>query len=123
MYTFLIVIHVLVSLLLVMIVLLQSGGKGAGMGAAFGGSSQTMFGGRGQTTPMHKITAAMAILFMALSVILAGMSSKQLSNLSDEPLPAGQEVGLTPEPGAEKDAAKADEKPAEEAPAKDDKSE
>ncbi|MBW2701126.1 MAG: preprotein translocase subunit SecG [Deltaproteobacteria bacterium] len=115
MYTFLIVIHVMVSLLLIMIVLLQSGGKGAGMGAAFGGGSQTMFGGRGQTTPMHKITAGMAILFMALSVILAGMSSKQGSSLSDEPLPPGQEVGLTPEPGAESDSpAKPTDGPAEE---------
>jgi len=44
MTTFLIIIHVIVSIALIMIILLQTG-KGADMGAAFGGgSSQTLFG-------------------------------------------------------------------------------
>ena len=80
MYTFLVVIHVLVSVMLIMVVLLQSG-KGAGMGAAFGGGSQTLFGARGQTTFMHKLTAGMAILFMTMSVVLATLSASSQSAL------------------------------------------
>jgi preprotein translocase subunit SecG len=117
MYTFLVVIHVLVSVMLIMVVLLQSG-KGAGMGAAFGGGSQTLFGARGQTTFMHKLTAGMAILFMILSVALATLSASGQSALEDEELPPpGQEAGMVPdekpkEEGATKEEAK--EEPAEE---------
>jgi preprotein translocase subunit SecG len=46
MYIFLIVIHVSVCFLMVGAILLQSG-KGAEIGASFGGSSQTVFGSRG----------------------------------------------------------------------------
>ncbi|MBW2669508.1 MAG: preprotein translocase subunit SecG, partial [Deltaproteobacteria bacterium] len=47
MTTFLIILHVIVSIALIMIILLQTG-KGADMGAAFGGgSSQTLFGSTG----------------------------------------------------------------------------
>ncbi len=46
MTTIIVVIHVIVSFALIMIVLLQHG-KGAGIGAAFGGSSQTVFGSTG----------------------------------------------------------------------------
>lgn len=111
MYTFLVVIHVLVSIMLIMVVLLQSG-KGAGMGAAFGGGSQTLFGARGQTTFMHKLTAGMAILFMALSVVLATLSASGQSALEgDEEIPPpGQEAGMVPDEQPEEEgAAKSDE--------------
>jgi preprotein translocase subunit SecG len=97
MYTFIVVVHVLVSVMLIMVVLLQSG-KGAGMGAAFGGGSQTLFGARGQTTFMHKLTAGMAILFMALSVVLATLSASGQSALEEEEIPPpGQEAGMVPD--------------------------
>jgi preprotein translocase subunit SecG len=97
MYTFIVVVHVLVALILIMVVLLQSG-KGAGMGAAFGGGSQTLFGARGQTTFMHKLTAGMAILFMTLSVVLATLSASNQSALEEEELPPpGQEAGMVPD--------------------------
>ena len=118
MYTFIVVIHVLVSVILIMVVLLQSG-KGAGMGAAFGGGSQTLFGARGQTTFMHKLTAGMAILFMTLSVVLATLSASSQSALEDEELPPpGQEAGMVPdkEEGAKEEGA-AKEEAAEEEPA------
>ena len=46
MYILVVVIHLLICFLLVGAVLLQAG-KGAEVGAAFGGSSQTLFGSRG----------------------------------------------------------------------------
>jgi len=60
MQTLLIIVHVLICLFMVVIVLLQHG-KGASMGAAFGGSSQTVFG---------------AIFFMITSLALAMISSR-----------------------------------------------
>jgi len=57
-----------------MIVLLQTG-KGADMGAAFGGgSSQTLFGSTGASTFLTKATTAAAIIFMLTSLVLAYMS-------------------------------------------------
>jgi preprotein translocase subunit SecG len=63
-------IHVFVCLALIIIVLLQAG-KGADMGAAFGGGgSQSLFGGGGATTFLSKVTTAIAILFMCTSLFL-----------------------------------------------------
>lgn len=57
-----------------MIVLLQTG-KGADMGAAFGGgSSQTLFGSTGASTFLTKATTAAAIIFMLTSLALAYIS-------------------------------------------------
>jgi len=53
-----------------MIVLVQKG-KGAGMGAAFGGSSQTVFGSGGATSFLHKLTTIAAIVFMLTSLALS----------------------------------------------------
>ncbi len=71
MTTILTIIHVLVSLFLIGIVLLQQG-KGADMGATFGGgSSQTVFGADGPVSLLSKVTTAAAIIFMITSLTLA----------------------------------------------------
>src|SRR5512135_2729566 len=67
MTTIIVIIHIIVSLALIMIVLLQHG-KGAGIGAAFGGSSQTVFGSTGAAPFLAKLTAVAAILFMVTSL-------------------------------------------------------
>ncbi|MCL2029627.1 MAG: preprotein translocase subunit SecG [Deltaproteobacteria bacterium] len=69
MNTIVVVIHVLAVVVLVLTVLLQAG-KGAGMGAAFGGSS-SVFGARGPATLIGKITCAAAVVFMCTSLYLA----------------------------------------------------
>jgi len=75
----LIVIHVVVCIALIMIVLLQTG-KGADMGAAFGGgSSQTLFGSTGASTFLSKATTVAAIVFMLTSLTLAYMSGDKVS--------------------------------------------
>jgi len=76
MHTIVIIIHVIVSLALVSIVLLQHG-KGAGIGAAFGGSSQTVFGSTGAAPFLAKLTAIVAILFMCTSLGLTFMGRQQ----------------------------------------------
>lgn len=63
-------IHMLLCCSLVGLVLLQQG-KGAGMGAAFGGAnSQTVFGAAGAGNVLTKITTSIAICFMITSIIL-----------------------------------------------------
>ncbi|MFA5699674.1 MAG: preprotein translocase subunit SecG [Desulfuromonas sp.] len=71
MTTVLLIIHVMVSISLVIIVLLQAG-KGAETGASFGGgASQTMFGASGGQTFLSKSTTLMAAIFMLTSLSLA----------------------------------------------------
>ncbi len=68
-------LHVIVCIALVFIVLLQKG-KGADMGAAFGGSSQTVFGSSGASSFLSRITTAAAVIFMLTSLSLAFMFGK-----------------------------------------------
>ncbi len=72
MYTFIIVVHVLVCFLLVVTVLLQQG-KGAEVGAVFG-SSEAIFGAAGPATLLSKITTGCAVLFMITSLALTYLS-------------------------------------------------
>lgn len=76
MYTLAVVIHVLVCFLMIASILLQSG-KGAEIGAAFGGSSQTVFGSRGPGTFLSKVTVAAAVIFMLTSLSLAILSKER----------------------------------------------
>lgn len=74
----LVIIHIIICVALIMIVLLQTG-KGADMGAAFGGgSSQTLFGSSGASTFLSKATTVVAIAFMLTSFGLALVSSKRI---------------------------------------------
>jgi len=75
METFITIIHVIVSLFLIMVVLLQAG-KGAGIGATFGGASQTVFGGRGAGNFLSRLTAVTAFVFVLTSITLAYESSR-----------------------------------------------
>ena len=70
-------IHILASVIMILVVLLQSG-KSADLAGAFGGGgSQTAFGPRGAATLLSKITTISAIVFMITSVTLAIMASKR----------------------------------------------
>ena len=68
------ILHVVIAIFLILTVLLQAG-KGAGIGAAFGGSSDTMMGVRGSTGLLGKLTATAAILFMVTSLLLSYLAS------------------------------------------------
>ncbi|HSF66964.1 MAG TPA: preprotein translocase subunit SecG [Nitrospiraceae bacterium] len=76
MYILLIVIHVMVCFLMVGAILLQSG-KGAEIGAAFGGSSQTVFGSRGPANFLSKFTVVVAAIFMLTSLGLAILAKER----------------------------------------------
>ena len=87
MTTLLIIIHVLVSLFLIAIVLLQHG-KGADIGATFGGSGQSVFGTEGPVPLLNKITTFSAIIFMGTSVTLAYISANESTSSIMKDLPA-----------------------------------
>lgn len=71
MYTAILVAHLVIAATLIGLVLIQHG-KGADAGAAFGsGASATVFGARGSTSFLSKITALFAAGFFATSMVLA----------------------------------------------------
>jgi len=72
--TFINIVHVFVCFVVIGVVLLQQG-KGGGMGAAFGGATTQVFGGRGAGNILTRMTAIAAATFMITSVSLAYMSS------------------------------------------------
>ncbi len=78
MITVVTIVHVIVSIGLILVVLLQTG-KGADMGAAFGGSSSTIFGSSGAGNFLTRLTTAMAIVFMITSLTLGYFSGKRSS--------------------------------------------
>jgi preprotein translocase subunit SecG len=113
MYTLITILHVTVCIALILVVLLQAG-KGANMGAVFGGSSQTIFGSSGPGTFLGKVTTSVAVFFMLTSLVLSYMAAQKGSNLmrstgrpvAERQLPAAPASGpVVPQiPGAQKSA-------------------
>jgi preprotein translocase subunit SecG len=77
---FLIVLHVLVCFILILVVLLQAG-RGANMGAVFGGASQTIFGSSGAGTFLSKMTTVVAIIFMLTTLSLSYFSTEKTASV------------------------------------------
>ena len=81
------IIHVLATVSLVVLVLLQQG-KGADLGTAFGsGASNTVFGSVGSASFLTKLTAGLAMVFFVTSLTLAYMANQQMSSSSDFDIP------------------------------------
>ena len=109
MHTLIIVVHIVVSVAMILIILLQTG-KGSDIGAVFGGgSSQTLFGSTGPTSFLSKLTAGAAVLFMVTSLFLAYFSGTGSSRsimrdappassapAPQAPAPQGQAAPLAP---------------------------
>ena len=118
-------IHVFACLFLIVVVLLQTG-KGADMGAVFGGGSQTLFGSGGAGNFLTKLTAGTAIAFMVTSLILTYGASRnpssgllrRLPSSAAEPAPAtAPEAGGEPSPPPPAAEAPVETPPAEAPPA------
>lgn len=105
MYTLFVILHLIVCLFLIFIILIQSS-KGAEMGAAFGGSSQTLFGSRGAATFLSKLTTAAAVLFMITSLSLAFITVKRGSVMTSVPAQKSAESPINAAPDAEQPAAR-----------------
>ncbi len=108
MTAFLITVHILVSIALIIIVLLQ-GGKGAEIGASFGsGGSQTVFGATGGKSFLSKMTTGAAVVFMLTSLALTYFYSQPSTVMpstvsqtqqGSTPVPAPGQTTATPVPG------------------------
>lgn len=114
MHTLIVILHVVVSLAMILVILLQTG-KGSDIGAVFGGgSSQTLFGSTGPTSFLSKLTAGAAVLFMVTSLVLAYFSGtgspksimKGAPPVSTSPAPAAPAPAAPPAPGPVAPAAK-----------------
>ena len=96
-YYFILALHLTVCLILIAVVLLQSG-KGADLAGAFGGGgSQTAFGARGAGTFLSKLTTACAILFMITSLSLAVLYNQKTSGSVMEGVPVSQKPAAVPQ--------------------------
>jgi preprotein translocase subunit SecG len=121
---------VLNCLVLIIVVLLQSG-KAADLAGAFGGAgSQTAFGPRGAATILSQATTWCAVMFMvcALAMVVkvdrglgtVGGSSvlEKVSKPAPKPTPAPTPAPVTPAPAAPQSSAPAQSQPAPAAPTK-----
>ncbi len=73
------IIHILACVTLVLVVLLQAG-KGADMGAVFGGASSTIFGSSGAGNFLTRLTTGAAVVFMITSLTLTYGSTRQATS-------------------------------------------
>ena len=111
MVTLLVIIHVLICIGLIIAILLQSG-KGADLGAAFGGSSQTLFGSAGAVPFLNKLTTGVAIAFMITSLSLAFIASRgprssvmegKAKTQQEKPIETGEQTSIPADAGTEKE--------------------
>jgi preprotein translocase subunit SecG len=87
-------VHVLISITIIALVLLQRG-KGAEAGAAFGaGASGTVFGAKGSANFLTRMTAVLAAMFFMSSLGLAYLGGNRpvVDSLMEDGAPAGVEV-------------------------------
>lgn len=81
-------VHVVACFFLIIVVLLQTG-KGADIGAVFGGSSQTVFGSGGAANLLTRLTTWTAVIFMITSLFLTWFSTRALTvSVADDAVPA-----------------------------------
>jgi preprotein translocase subunit SecG len=91
------IVHVIVSVGLILVVLLQTG-KGAEVGAVFGGSSSTIFGSSGAGNFLTRLTTGMAIVFMITSLMLGYFAGRKPSaTIFDNRTPAPPTAPMQPQ--------------------------
>lgn len=86
------IIHVVISLVLVVVVLMQHG-KQQGLSGAIAGGAETFFGknkGRTIDAMLKKFTAVLAVLFVASSIALTVISVNQNKSTATEAQPTEQ---------------------------------
>jgi len=92
MYALVVVFHIVASLVLILVVLLQSG-KAGDLAATFGSTgSQTAFGARGAATVLTKATTVCAVIFMVTSLTLTIMFTKDSSGTVLEGMSLPEEI-------------------------------
>ncbi len=86
MYTLVLILHIIVSLILIAVILFQAG-KGGGLADTFGGGggggSQTTIFGHKASDFLTKATEVSAVLFLCTSLSLAFLSSKRKKSIME----------------------------------------
>tara|TARA_Y100000746_G_scaffold76008_1_gene63995 strand:- start:161 stop:469 length:309 start_codon:yes stop_codon:yes gene_type:complete len=98
----LIFFYIIISVVLILLILLQQG-KGSDIGSAFGGgSSNTMFGSSSSSSPLTKITAVLAAIFLisSLSITYISRNSQEVALNEDESVEV-KETGILPDQNPE----------------------
>lgn len=97
MYTFVLVVHILLAILMIALILVQHG-KGADAGASFGGGgASTVFGASGSGNFMTRLTAILTALFFVTSLTLAIYAKKQNQQLYTLPGATQVQTPISPE--------------------------
>ena len=99
MFSLVLILHVFVCLLIIFFVLMQSG-RGAELGAAFGGVGQSQ-STRSEMSGIGKATTVVAVLFMSTSLVLALLSSEKaresvVRDIEIVPVVPGMEETVSP---------------------------
>ena len=111
METLLLFLYIIISVSLVGLILLQQS-KGSDIGSAFGGgSSNTMFGPNSSLSPLAKITAILAVIFLVLSFYLTLQSRNQNNEVILGNNDYGKWLGVTEAEDAEETVRKINSKP------------
>ncbi len=130
MFGLLLAIHLIVCMCLVAVILVQSGKGGGLAGGAFGGATQTVFGGRGATDFITRATVVLGVLFFVTSLSLALLTTRGTARARSivseaakraatgaPPMPSGGAPGGGLPAGAARSPAPATPAPATPAPA------
>lgn len=106
-FSFITVLHVIISFVIIIVVLLQPGKSGGDLGSVFGGSSSSVFGAGGAVPFLTKMTRFLGFIFLATSLTLGYflIHGDTKSVVSDGPAPFTLEYEADP---ADSDAAAPD---------------
>ena len=89
MYSFLAVVHILISVILIAIILMQTQ-QSMNLSGMFGGASQSALGSQPQSV-LSKLTTGLAIVFMLMAVLFSVVPRSEDSILSPSNLPEGRQ--------------------------------
>ena len=104
MFTFVLVIHIIVSLLLMLVILLQDGKGGDIVSALGGGGSQTLFGSTGAGNFLTRATITLTVIFVLTSLGLAVLKTRESRSVLDRvetPATTEQPAAIQGEPKPE----------------------
>lgn len=83
-----VVVHIILSIAIIGLILIQQG-RGADAGASFGGgASQTVFGSKGSGSFLTRSTAFLVTLFFITSLTLAVFARQHADGLSEKGIPS-----------------------------------
>ena len=79
MYEFILTLHVIISLGIVVVILIQSG-KSSGLGSIFGGGTESLFSAPSGSLFLKKVTAGLAIAFICTTLLLTILQTRRSSS-------------------------------------------